>query len=469
MKTFDQIYIGGRFVTPHGTETLELIDPTTRRPASVLRLGDEADAQAAIAAARAAAPGHARSTLAVRGQYLQRLHDAVKARERELIDVMVAEYGGPVAFSTGTARRAAAYFLQARETMERYPFERTLGRATVRMEPLGVAGLITPWNASYGFVCGKFAMALAAGCTAVVKPSELSAAQTQILLECLHAAELPPGLLNVVNGRGDRVGGVLSRHPDVAKISFTGSTEVGKAILRAGAETLKRVTLELGGKSANVLLDDADLDAAIPLALTIAYMNSGQACIAGTRLLVPAARRAEVEARLRAAVAAVRVGDPRLPETQIGPMVTEKQYARVQGYIRLGLEEGAQLLAGGEGPPDGVPPGYFVRPTIFTGVTPQMRIAQEEIFGPVLSVMTYEDDADAVRIANGTAYGLHAYVSGEPAHARRIAEALVAGRVFVNGLYDEPLAPFGGFKQSGLGREFGSFGLEAYLEPKTLV
>lgn len=469
METFDQIYIDGRFVTPHGTETLALTDPTTRQPASVVRLGDEVDAQAAIAAARAAAPGHARSTLQTRGQYLQRLHDAVKARERELIDVMIEEYGGPVAVSTGTVRRAAASFLLARETMERYPFERTLGRATVRMEPLGVAGLITPWNASYGFVCGKLAMALAAGCTAVIKPSELSAAQTQFLLACLHAAELPPGLLNVVNGRGDRVGAELSRHPDVDKISFTGSTGVGKAILRAGAETLKRVTLELGGKSANVLLDDADLDAAIPLALTLAYMNSGQACIAGTRLLVPAARRAEVEARLRTAVAAVRVGDPRRPETQIGPMVTEKQYERVQGYIRLGIAEGATLLAGGEGPPDGAPPGYFVRPTIFTGVTPQMRIAQEEIFGPVLSVMTYADDADAVRIANGTAYGLHAYVSGEPARARRIAESLVAGRVFMNGLYEEPLAPFGGFRQSGLGREFGSSGLEAYLEPKTLV
>lgn len=469
METFDRIYIGGRFVTPHGTETLTLTNPTTRQPASVLRLGDEVDAQAAIAAARAAAPGHARSTLQARGQYLQRLHDAVKARERELVDVMVEEYGGPVAVSTGTVRRAAASFLLAKETMERYPFERSLGRATVRMEPLGVAGLITPWNASYGFVCGKLAMALAAGCTAVIKPSELSAAQTQLLLACLHAAELPPGLLNVVNGRGDRVGAELSRHPGVDKISFTGSTGVGKAILRAGAETLKRVTLELGGKSANVLLDDADLDVAIPLALSLAYMNSGQACIAGTRLLIPAARRGAVEARLRAAVAAVRVGDPRRPETQIGPLVTQKQYERVQGYIRLGLEEGATLLAGGEGPPEGAPPGYFVRPTIFTGVTPQMRIAQEEIFGPVLAVMTYEDDADAVRIANGTAYGLHAYVSGEPARARRIAESLVAGRVFVNGMYEEPLAPFGGFRQSGLGREFGSFGLEAYLEPKTLV
>jgi aldehyde dehydrogenase (NAD+) len=273
-----------------------------------------------------------------------------------------------------------------------------------------------------------------------------------------------------VNGRGDVVGAEIARHPDIAKISFTGSTVVGKAIARGAIDTLKRVTLELGGKSPNVLLDDADLAEAIPLAVTLAFMNNGQACLAGTRLLVPKRRLEEAKALLGKAVAAVKVGDPRNADVQIGPMVTEKQYARVQSYIRLGVEEGAEVLVGGEGHPAGLEGGYFVKPTVFTGVTSNMRIAQEEIFGPVLSVLTYDTDDEAIRIANDTVYGLHAYVSSaSPERAKRVSDQIVAGRVFVNGVYDEPLAPFGGFKQSGIGREFGTFGLEAYLEPKAIV
>jgi aldehyde dehydrogenase (NAD+) len=312
-------------------------------------------------------------------------------------------------------------------------------------------------------------MALAAGSTAVIKPSELSARQTQVLCECMHAAELPPGVFNVVTGLGDVVGTELVRSPDIAKISFTGSTVVGKAIARGAADTLKRVTLELGGKSPNVLLDDADFATAIPLALQLAYMNSGQACIAGTRLLVPRTRLAEAERALVTAVAEVKVGDPTRADTRIGPMVSAKQYARVQRYIELGVAEGATLLAGGSGRPSDLDRGYFVRPTIFTGVTNDMRIAREEIFGPVLSVIAYDTEADAIAIANDTDYGLQAYVSGSPERANRVAAQLVAGRVFVNGMYDEPLAPFGGFKQSGLGRESGTFGLEGYLEPKSLI
>jgi aldehyde dehydrogenase (NAD+) len=313
-------------------------------------------------------------------------------------------------------------------------------------------------------------MAIAAGCTAVIKPSELSARQTDLLSRVLHRADLPPGLFNIVTGRGDTVGAEIVRHPGIAKISFTGSTAVGKSIARGAVDTMKRVTLELGGKSPTVLLDDADFAKAIPFAAAAATMNSGQACLAGTRLLVPRTRMQEAHERIVAAFEAMRVGDPRAPTTNIGPMVTRKQYEQVQGYIKAGVDEGASLLTGGLGRPDGLERGYFVRPTVFGNVTNRMTIAREEIFGPVLSVIAYEDEEQAVALANDTIYGLHAYVfSADRERARRVASRIVAGRVFINGLYDEPLAPFGGFKQSGLGREFGIFGLEQYLEPKTVL
>ena len=338
------------------------------------------------------------------------------------------------------------------------------------MEPLGVVGLITPWNANYGFICSKLSMAIATGSTAVIKPSELSARQTALLTQVLHRAELPPGLFNIVTGRGDTVGAEIVRHPDIAKISFTGSTAVGKAIARGAVETMKRVTLELGGKSPTILLDDADFAKAMPLAAMAATMNSGQACLAGSRLLVPRARLQEAHERIGAAFDALRVGDPRDPATTIGPMVTRTQYERVQGFIQRGIDEGATLLTGGSGRQEGLERGYFVRPTVFGNVRNDMAIAREEIFGPVLSVIAYEDEEDAVRLANDTVYGLHAYVfSGDVARANRVASRIVAGRVFINGLYDEPAAPFGGFKQSGLGREFGIFGFEQYLEPKAVL
>jgi len=469
MRIIDRIYINGRFVAPHGTATLQLVDPVTEQPATTVVLADADDARAAIAAATAAYERYRASSLETRASYLDRLREAVLARQGELVDAMIEEYGGPRAFSTASVGRVAAAFAHAKQVMRELAWERRAGRARVTMQPLGVVGIITPWNASNGFIASKLAMALAAGSTAVIKPSELSARQTQVLTECLHAAELPPGLFNIVTGLGDVVGAELVASRDIAKISFTGSTAVGKAIARGAADTLKRVTLELGGKSPNVLLDDADFATAIPLALSLAYMNSGQACIAGTRLLVPRSRLDEAKRALVAAVAGVRVGDPALATTTIGPMVTAKQYARVQGYIALGLAEGATLLAGGAGRPAGLDRGYFVQPTIFADVTNAMRIAREEIFGPVLSVIAYDGDDDAVAIANDTDYGLQAYVSGSAARAARVASRIVAGRVFVNGMYDEPLAPFGGFKQSGLGREFGTFGLEAYLEPRTEV
>jgi len=470
MKSIDTIYINGQFVTPHGTERFTLVDPVTEQEAAQVTLADEVDAENAIAAATAAYRELAGSSREQRMSWLARLHEVVAAAEEELIATMIEEYGGPHGISVATSKRAAASFDQARTLLADYPFERQVASARVRMEPLGVVGLITPWNANYGMICSKLAMAIAAGNTAVIKPSELSARQTELLTRVLHRSEVPAGLFNILTGRGDVVGAAFVRHPGIAKISFTGSTAVGKSIVRGSADTLKRVTLELGGKSPTLLLDDADFDKAMPYIAAAATMNSGQACLAGTRLLVPRARLQEAEQGIVAAFGTLNVGDPRDPATRIGPMVSATQYQRVQAYIRKGTEEGATLLLGGTGLPEGLERGYFVRPTVFSNVRNDMTIAKEEIFGPVLSIIAYDNEEDAIAIANDTIYGLHAYVfSGDLARANRVARRIEAGRVFINGLYDEPMAPFGGFKQSGLGREFGVFGLEEYLEPKTVL
>jgi aldehyde dehydrogenase (NAD+) len=386
-----------------------------------------------------------------------------------LLDAIILEYGAPIARATWMAGHASNSFLEAAHTLQAFDLRQKIGTADVIMEPVGVVGLITPWNSNAGFICSKLAYALAAGCTAVIKPSEMSAAQTQVVLEALHEAGAPPGLFNIVNGRGEVVGAELSANPDISKISFTGSTAVGKAILRGAAETLKRVTLELGGKSPTLILDDADFATAIPLALEAGFTNSGQACIAGSRILVPASRLAEAIAQTKTALQKVKAGLPRDAETTIGPMVNQTQYERVQRYIRLGIEAGATLVAGGEGHPDGFG-GYFVKPTVFANVTNDMTIAQEEIFGPVLCLLTYDDEADAIAIANDTAYGLQAYViSSNPERASAVAQRIDAGRIVINGAPHDPKAPFGGFKQSGIGREYGVFGLQAYLEPKAIL
>ena len=469
MHTIEHIYIDGRFVEPHGRELFELHNPTTGEVIGRVRLGDAEDARAAIAAAKRALPRMARTTKAERVQMLESLNVAMRARVDELREAVLEEYGAPISRSSWMADYAADSFLNAARTLADYPLEREIGTARVVMQPVGVVGLITPWNSNAGFICNKLAYAIAAGCTAVIKPSEMSALQTEVVLRALHEAGLPAGTYNVVNGRGAEVGAEIAAHPDVAKISFTGSTTVGKAIVRASADSLKRVTLELGGKSPTIVLDDADLDTVIPGVIEAGFMNSGQACIAGTRVLVPEARHQDFEERLKEAIEMqVKPGDPRDPATTLGPMVSQTQWERVQGYIRLGIEEGARLLIGGEGRPEGLG-GYFVRPTVFTGVSNDMRIAREEIFGPVLSILTYHDEDEAVAIANETTYGLSAYVFGNQARAERIAARLESGRVVINGAAHEPLAPFGGMKQSGLGRENGPFGLDAYLEPKTLL
>ncbi|HEY4352485.1 MAG TPA: aldehyde dehydrogenase family protein [Paraburkholderia sp.] len=470
MQDIDKIYIDGAFVTPHGEEMFDLFNPATEQVIGRVRLADEHDANRAIAAAKRAFASFSRTSKRERLDMLASMAEAVAAREDELYEAIIEEYGSPVVRARWMAKYAQTAMIEAAKTLQEYDFTRRINASEVVMQPVGVAGLITPWNANAHFICNKLATAMAAGCTAVIKPSEMSAIQTRIVTEALHEAGLPAGVFNIVTGRGEVVGATMSAHPDIAKISFTGSTVVGKTILRAGAETLKRITLELGGKSPFIVLDDANFDEAVPLALQAGFMNNGQACIAGTRILVPQQRLADFEARIRAAAEKTQSGDPRDPATVIGPMVSEKQWNRVQRYIRIGIDEGARLLTGGEGRPDGLKSGWFVRPTVFTDVRNDMTIAREEIFGPVLSIIAYRDLEEAIAIANDTAYGLQAYVvSADAAKARDVVSRIDAGRVMINAITHDPAVPFGGFKQSGIGREMGTMGLEAYLEPKSVM
>ncbi|MFD2614822.1 aldehyde dehydrogenase family protein [Paenibacillus gansuensis] len=470
MKIIDKIYINGKFVTPHGTEIQELVNPATKEVIGQVTLGDEKDAQAAIAAAKAAYRTFSKTTIQERSQMLQRLHDVMVLKSDELNKAAVEEYGAPLKATAARTQYAANNFLANKEVLQEVQFEKQIGQAKVVLEPLGVIGLITPWNANYTHISTKLAPAISAGCTVVIKASELSAIQTQLIAECFDEAGIPAGVINFVNGRGDVVGAELTRHPDVAMISFTGSTQVGRIIARDGAATMKRMVLELGGKSPNVILDDADLTKAIPLAVMTAFSNSGQACHVGSRLIVPETRLEEVKELVKKTVESIKVGSPWEEGTFIGPLVNQKQYDTVQRYIKKGIEEGAELVIGGEGHPAGLEQGYYVKPTVFSNVKSGMTIAQEEIFGPVLAILAYKTEEEAVEIANDTIYGLSAYVSSSDLErANRVASQIVAGRVLINGLYDEPKAPFGGFKQSGIGREFGSYGIEEYLEPKTIM
>jgi aldehyde dehydrogenase (NAD+) len=470
MKTISTHYIDGGFVQSHGGEVMDIISPTTEKTIGRFTLGDEEDTRRAIAAAKRALATFGRSTKEERADLLRRMHKAVMARVDDLTAMMVEEYGGVVQFAGPIVQSGACAFLATEKALKELPFTRRWAKTTVTLEPVGVAGLITAWNANALFICLKLASAIGAGCPVVIKPSEFSSLQTQVMVEALHEAGLPKGVLNVVTGLGRVVGAELVRNPDVAKISFTGSVAVGQQIMRDGAATMKRVTLELGGKSPTVLLDDAVLEEAVPSALVMAFLNSGQACAAGTRLLVPKSRLGEVKSAIANAMAAFAVGDPADPKTAVGPMVSQKQYERVQSYIRKGIEEGAEVLAGGTGHPNGFEAGYFVKPTVFVNVKNEMTIAQEEIFGPVLCVITYDSEDDAVRIANDSKYGLHAAVLGtDLQRARRVASQIRSGRVVINNMTDDPQAPWGGFKYSGVGREYGAYGVEAFLETKAIL
>ncbi|WP_333575131.1 aldehyde dehydrogenase family protein [Sphingobacterium sp.] len=470
MKTVNTIYVNGEFVSPHGTEIYNLINPSTNQKIGEVTLADVTDTRNAIAAAKAAFRTFSKSTVSERIGYLTKLKTAIEKRKQDFIDTMIEEYGGTHQFVTMSNAHTGAWFDSMIEVLSSFEFERTINAASVRFQPVGVVAIITPWNASNSSVASKVATAIAAGCTVVVKPSEMSALQTNVLMEAFHEAGLPKGVINVVTGLGNVVGTELTENPGIAKISFTGSTAVGKFIAKRAVDTMKRITLELGGKSPNIILDDAEFDKAIPMAVYGAYMNSGQACIAPTRLLVPQHKLDRVNALAKATAESMVVGLPQNADTNIGPMVSVKQFDRVQHYIKTGIEEGATLLTGGLGKPEGLEEGNFVKATIFTNVSNAMTIAREEIFGPVLCIIPYQTEAEAIEIANDTPYGLAAYISSaDSERAKLVAAEIDAGRICINGFSHDPMVPFGGFKQSGIGREYGVYGLQPYLEIKAVL
>ncbi|PPJ49012.1 aldehyde dehydrogenase family protein [Rhizobium sp. KAs_5_22] len=470
MQIMTEHFIGGRFVESHGKEVMEIHNPATGELIGLATLGDEVDTERAIAAAKAAFVTWSKTTLEERKVWLQRLADAITERMDDLKAITIAEYGAPAVFTDYIVDQARDFFIFAQDLLKPENFEIRQGLSTIQKLPIGVAGLMTPWNGSPWFVCEKAASALAAGCTVVMKPSELSPLQSKVLMECFKQAGLPAGVINLVNGRGDIVGNTITRSPNVEKISFTGSTRVGKMIASQASERMKRVTLELGGKSPTIILDDAEMGKAVEFALMVGLMNTGQSCTAGTRILVPKSRLDEIKQYLKTGIENLQIGDPSKRDTVIQPMVSAAHYERVQGYIRKGISEGAEVLIGGEGKPVGFENGNYVKPTVFVGVTNDMVIAREEIFGPVLCVITYDGDDEAVRIANDTDYGLYAYVFGADAErAQGIANHLLSGCVSVNEFIIDPAAPFGGFKLSGIGREFGIAGLESYLETRVIL
>src|SRR5271156_961538 len=470
MRQFNQIYVDGAFITPHGKMTIDLINPTNNEVIGKVTMADEIDTRQAIAAARKALTSFSQTTKDVRMDYLQRLHDSVSRRMDDLVRATVLEYGAPQDRAKGSNALAANIFLHFKDVLKTFALTEVVGSSQVVLEPMGVVGIFTPWNSSAGSIAIKVAPAIAAGCTVVIKPSEMSAMQTEVLMDAFHEAGLPPGVINFVTGLGEVVGTELTKSPDIQKIVFTGSTQIGKLVAKNSLDTMKRLTLELGGKSPNIILDDTDFSTAIPMAVAACYLNNGQACIAASRLIVPEDRLGEVKRLVRAAVEQIKMGDPRNKDVTLGPLASIKQYKRVQEYIQSGIEEGAELVIGGEGHPSGLEDGNFVKPTVFANVTRDMRIAKEEIFGPVLSILTYKTEAEAIELANDTDFGLIAYVSSaEPERANRVARKLAAGRILINTIGHDPFAPFGGFKQSGIGREGGIFGLQEYLEPKAII
>jgi len=460
--------IGGEFVEGSG-ERIDVVNPATEEVIASVPAGTAADADAAVRAAAAAFPGWSATPLADRVAAVRRINDGLKARAEELAATITAEVGTPIVFATKVqVPNPIGITAGVLEEIENGALEPvTVGNSTIVREPLGVVAAITPWNFPLQQMVAKITPALVAGNTVVLKPSEVAPLTAGLLAEIIDAAGLPAGVFNLVHGTGPVVGEALAAHPLVDMVSFTGSTRAGRRVAAVGAETVKRVALELGGKSASVVLDDADLVRAVKITVANCFMNNGQACSALTRLLVPADRHDEAVEVAVAAAAKYAPADPSAETTRIGPAVSAAQRDRVVGYIRKGVEEGATLAHGGPDPVDG--PGYFVRPTVFGGVREDMTIAQEEIFGPVLVVLPYTDDDDAVRIANGTQYGLAAGVFGADAdRAYAVAGRLRAGQVDVNGAMFNTRAPFGGFKQSGNGREFGRFGLEEFTELKSI-
>jgi aldehyde dehydrogenase (NAD+) len=463
-------YINGKWTAPASPRLLEVQNPATEKVIARISLGSQADVDRAVASARAAFETFSQTTREDRVALLERIIAEYNRRAPDLANAVTAEMGAPFWLARDAhVPLGATHFTQALEALKVYPFERQFGTSLVRREPIGVCGLITPWNWPLYQIGCKVAAALAAGCTMVLKPSEFAPLDALIFAEVMDAAGVPPGVFNLINGDGPTVGVALSTHPGIDMVSFTGSTRAGIEVARNAAPTVKRVAQELGGKSANILLEDADLATFVPAGVQAVFMNSGQACAAPTRMLVPRRFHDEVVRLAKASAETTTVGDPLQDGIKVGPLVNKAQFERVQGYIKKGIDEGATLVAGGPGRPEGLSIGHFVRPTIFANVRNDMAIAQEEIFGPVLVIIPYKDEEDAVRIANDSQYGLSGFVvSKDLEHARRVARRLRTGQVRLNGAKHDFSAPFGGYKSSGNGREFGVFGMEEYLEAKSI-
>jgi aldehyde dehydrogenase (NAD+) len=466
-----QFYIGGEWVAPAGSDApLEVIDSTTEAVIATVPSGSAADIDRAVTAARGAFDEWAALSPDQRGKYLSTIAAGLGERQEEIAQLIAAEVGMSLALCRAIqVGLPINSFATAAKLASTFEFETSNANSEFVREPVGVVGAITPWNYPLHQIAAKVGYALAAGCTVVLKPSEVAPLNAFILAEIIDAAGLPAGVFNLVTGLGPVVGEALAAHPEVDMVSFTGSTRAGKRVSELASGTIKRVALELGGKSPNVVLDDAPLDQVVPDAVNKAYLNSGQTCSALTRLLVPRDRLAEVERLAKTAAEGFRVGDPREATTQLGPLVSDTQRERVRGFINQGIDEGAKLITGGPDAPEGLDTGYFVQPTVFSEVTADMTIHREEIFGPVLSIEPYDTEDDAIALANDTVYGLAAGVwSADPARAKRVARRIRAGQVEVNGGAFNPNAPFGGFKQSGNGREYGTFGLEEFLEVKSM-
>jgi len=470
MQQRDKLFINGKWVTPHGTGLIDVIHSATEAVMGKIPEGHARDAEDAIAAARAAFDGWSNTPPAVRAGYLRKIAAGLKDRAEELAQMIAGEVGMPIKLARAIQVGGPVYnWGQAAALLESFRFEEQVGNSLVVREPVGVVAAITPWNFPLNQITLKVAPALAAGCTVVLKPSEVAPLNAFVLAEVIEAAGLPPGVFNLVTGYGPVVGEVLASHPEVDMVSFTGSTRAGKRVSELAAQTVKRVALELGGKSASIILDDADLPQAVKGTIGACYLNSGQTCSAHTRMLVPRARYDEVKAIAAKVVEGFTLGDPLSETTRLGPLISAVQKERVTGYIRRGLEEGAELVAGGPDVPAGLEKGFFVKPTVLGNVDPKATVAQEEIFGPVLTVICYDTEEDAIRIANDSIYGLGGGVwSGDEARAIRVARRIRTGQVDINGGPFNMNAPFGGFKQSGNGREAGKYGLEEFLEYKSL-
>jgi aldehyde dehydrogenase (NAD+) len=470
MEVHDKIYIAGAWVPSTGTGSIQVFDSNTEEVIGTIPEGTAEDAEKAVNAAAEAFAEWSSTSVEERAKMLSRISEGLAARTDELAKTISQEVGMPISLAgpIQVGLPAGAFGDIAKQITE-FQWEEEVGNSLIVREPVGVVGAITPWNYPLYQIALKVAPALAAGCTVVLKPSEVAPLNAFALAEVIDEVGLPAGVFNLVSGTGPVVGEAIAAHPKVDMVSFTGSTRAGKRVMQLAADSIKRVALELGGKSANVILEDADLDAAIPNGLFACYLNSGQTCSALTRMIVPRSRLGEVEEKVVAAAAGFAPGLSSEPGTLLGPLVSSVQRDRVRGYIQKGIDEGAKLLIGGTEAPEGLDKGYFVQPTIFSDVTPDMTIAREEIFGPVLSIIPYDTEEEAIAIANDTVYGLAGGVwSTDKDHAEKVARRLRTGQVDVNGGAFNPVAPFGGYKQSGIGRERGRFGFEEFLEVKSL-